>query len=384
MQTPTSSRKRNKPEDTEFKAQRDYFVERAGSHASKSVEKFNKRVLKAINGDKPTGHYISTFTATLQCKINNAWHTVERGDANTYLTFFQPLQFKDAEAILFLNKQAVDCTTSTTGWASTTGNNTKLSNVRVINSSVFMNLKSNSSMKMILEIYEVSGTSTASNLPETNFGDIWNGYAASTLNAGQPGTKIVGLPLVTAIRATINHVPAILQDFKVKKTVIKFQPGEEATHFIQGPKNYTMNSEKKILPDGSWPNWTLPGNGIKVMFRVISDINMGYYTDGTAPATSEENLNLSSLKYNIGHFNNTSLASTGGPGGILCEIIRNYTIESPDGFPPVPIGAPAALENFRPACVLLNNYNIMTSSATLQVMNMVPGTGTPGADPTRD
>lgn len=388
--TPQSKRQRSMSMDTEFQAITKRFKEAKLGSQSKAEKRFIKKVLKVVDGVKPTGQYISSFAVSLPLYLPNSWSCIERGDQDTYLTFFNPRQFKDAEAICFLQKVATDATTvANSGWKNETGNNTRLANVRVVNSSVYMNFKSNSSMKMILEIYEISGKSAVKLNEGENFRDVWNGYAGSTLSPGAAGSKVVILPVSTALNATIGQVPAILSDFNIKKTTIKFQPGEEASHFIQGPKNYTMNSSKKILADGTWPNWSLPGNGIKVMFRVTTDINMGYYVSGTPPVTSDTNLNVGA-RFNIAHWENTLTASDGGPGCIICDVKRHYTIEAPDGAPPqvaIPIGAPAGVpaeENFRPSCVIFNNYGFMTETPELSVMNMVPGTGTPGNDPSRN
>lgn len=387
--TPQSKRQRSMM-DTEFDAVTKRFKETTLGPASKAEKRFARKVLKVVDGVKPTGQYISSFTCSIPLYLPNSWSVIETGDKGTLLSFFQPLQFKDAEAICFLKKVATDATAvAGTGWNNETGNNTKLANVRVVNSSVYMNFKSNSSMKMILEIYEISGKSTLSYFESQPFNLVWAAYVAETLAAGAAGTNVVTGPIATCLKATISQVPSLLSDFNIKKTVIKFQPGEEASHFIQGPKNYTMNSSKKILSSGGWPNWSLPGNGIKVMFRVTTDINMAYYTQGVPPDTSDNNVNVGA-RFNIGHWENTLTASDGGPGCIIADITRHYTVEAPDGTPPaaaIPIGAPAGVpaeENFRPACVIFNNYGKMTENEHFRVMNMVPGTGTPGADPTRD
>jgi len=367
--------------DENFVAKRKMYTERATRTQSKAQKRFDKRVLKALEGDKVSGRYISSMTVSLPCYVANEWTTIETGDKSQVLNFFNPIQFKDAEAVIFLGKVGTNMTSAGNGYEVETGNNTRLAPVRVLDSSVYMSFKNNSTMKMILEVYEIQGDGCDAEVSSVLFKNFYNAYATQTLKAGAAGTDIITLPLLPTLHSNMNMVPSVLQDFKIKKTVMKFQPGEEQTHSIQGPRNYTQRTELKLLSTGGWANWTLPGNGIRVMFRVISDINMAFYSSGTPPGTSDNNVNIGN-SFNINHYPNTLTASGGGPGCIIGEIVRHYHIEQPDGA--VPTAAGGAVVNFQPAVVFLQDYGTMTDNGVLEVMNLVPGSGTPGAPVAHD
>jgi len=375
--TPTRpSRSMSMQVDENFDANQRTLREKRRFSETKQAKKFRSKVLKAVEGEKVSGRYISSFFISLSSKTINEWTTFEKGDLGTITNFFQPLQFKDAEGICFFGKVAEDATAvaPNDGWGTETNNNDKLATVRVLDSNVYMNFKSNSSMRMIVEIYEIQGDKNQpSTANDKNF----------IVNPGAPGTNIQTVPTVTGLHSTLSQQTALLQDFKIKRTVIKFNPGEEAQHFIQGPKNYEMHSSNKILQDGTWANWTYPNSGIHVMFRVISDINMAYYVEG-AGAGAYINQNLSPFAFNISHYPNT-IDFTGGAGTVNCEITRNYTIGQPEGSSIITIpGIPPTVNiaNFEPACVIYNNLPVMVAGYFVQTV--VPGSGTAGDDAPRD
>lgn len=364
--------------DIDFDAATRTHLERNQGGVSKATKRFQGKVLKALQGDKVSGEYISSYVTTLSSKTVNQWTVIEQGDRGSLPNFFQPLQFKDAQAIIFNNKVAAECTATApgAGYGTEVGNLTQLQPVRVLNSSAFFSFKSNSSMKMIVEMYEVQGvTNIASNGTGANFQSYWTSYSNVTLSAGAAGTDITVRPGFATLHSSISQIPALLSDFKVKRTVFKFNPGEEATHFIQGPKNYTMKPETKLKADGTWGNWTSPGNGIHVLFRVIADHNFGYHT-GVQPG-STANTNLANQEANIAHFKNTA-DIVSGCGTVNVEIVRKYKIEEPEGTPTTAFGT-----NFTPACVYLN-YLPTIIDTRLVVQTVVPGAGTAGNDPPRE
>ena len=379
MDTPnkTPKRKRMDMNDETFDAEVTTHFEKKQT-VNKKNKRFANQVMKVIDGEKVNGIYRSNFMATLPAANTNSWHTVERGDLGTVTDFFTPLQFKDAEGILFFNKVPTDATNNTNGWYIQANNNDKLANVRVKNSTVSMRFKSNSTMKMIVEIYEVQGESTLPT-PNATFAAYWNLYSSQTFKVLASVGKYTGTNTVNLLTSTVGDVKSLLSDFKVKKTVMKFEPGEEATHFIQGPRNYLMNCANKINYDGTWQEWTYPGSGIRVMFRIISDLNMMYYKDGVAePGGSEANINITGApKFNPGHWPNSNTALAGGPGAVMCEISRYYNIEQPEGTNNL------TSTNFQPAMMEYLNYAIMVQP-TATIQSVVPGSGTVGADPTRD
>jgi len=115
---------------------------RSGRKAKRS--RVERLVENALNGPKAIGTYKRVTPITLFQLVTNEWTTIERGDANQILSIFQPLQFKDAEAILFNNKAPASCTfgSVTSGWGDQTGNFDKLNNVNVKHSSVSLRFKS--------------------------------------------------------------------------------------------------------------------------------------------------------------------------------------------------------------------------------------------------
>lgn len=378
---PPSSHKRQRTDaGLDFSAILHSYKESKKGTVTKAQKRFTSKVLKVLDGDKVDGKYISIMTISLSLKTKNVWEVIEQGDLGQILSFFQPKQFLDAQAILFNKKGAFDATLTqpAVGWGSLTGNLTELQTVRVKDSTVFMSFKSNSTMKMILEIYEIQGESGLNLPPATLFSTIWNQYALNTLDDSTQTTNVVIRPLCTSLNAAITHLPALLQDYKIKKTVIKFQPGEEATHTMQGPKNYTMKPSNKIMSDGTYANWSTKGSGTHVMFRVTTDINMGYY-NGSGPIANSPNVNLQNNGYHIAHHANTILGTdtNGGPGGILCELKRYYKIEQPEGT-----RTDAQAINFQPTVCIFNNYGTLDTTG-LQVSNYVPGTNN-GQETTRN
>jgi len=379
--TPTKRRRMDIDEnDEDFHAQVKTHLEQKKSGQSKAAKRFASKVLKVVEGEKVQGVYTSSYMITLSSKTKDLWTMFEQGDQQQITSFFQPLQFKDAEAILFFNKSCLNTSFANVaiGWNNQTGNNDKLSTVRVIDSSVHFSFKSNSSMRMIVELYEIQGDKNLSTVTVSQkWADVWAAYAINTFHlGGAAGTGVIQAPVPTALHVSLGMVPQLLDDYKVKRTVFKFNPGEEAEYQIKGPKNYEMKSANKITGIGTdWNNWTFPGSGIRVMFRVISDINMAFYT-GAAPGTSTQNANLSNNAFNIGHYANTN-DNVSGVGSVNCEVTMRYKIDQPEG-------TTAAGLNFEPACVIYNDYATMTAGANLVIQTVVPGSGTAGADPPKD
>lgn len=185
-------------------------------------------------------------------------------DAGASMTYFTPLKILNAASVLFNQKTPARDPTVVTGnfslsttvasgapnVGSTTFPTTGPLTVRVINSYAVWRMKNVTQRTVIVKVYNcVPKLKFCQSGPLSVLYGTNENVDSSTVRRMMTGTPIpAGGTQSTAI---ITHpmfepkmLPAFNQAYKYSCTVMVIKPGEECTHSIQGPKNYTLDYAK--------------------------------------------------------------------------------------------------------------------------------------------
>lgn len=338
---------------------------------SKAFKKFEKKVMEVLKEDTPTGKY--THTSTLFLPVTSTpYATVEDKDmgdigsattgTESYLEFFSPRMFKDAEGVLFNGKLPSynSWTTTANAFPAVAGTNLVPSMVTKVNgSSAAFHFKNQSQRQLTLEMYICYGRGSAGTTPRQDLQDGFNAQGNILLYQAS------GSPSAEYFRnygVSLANVPSFHQQWECKKVVWEFEPGEEAWHIMKGPYAYKMDGSRKNDSNSlTAPSWMMPnssGCGCYVMFRLSSDVSLISSSTGTYATIPADLGSVRSRSNRIAvtrgaDFYSVGADGTSGAGGLAVVIQRHYNIELPEGFVP---SAPY------PGIVVWNGYGIPSGS----------------------
>lgn len=260
---------------------------------AKAYKSFSKKVRKIVNGDRPFGYHNITQFQTFPQVTTNQWTTYGGTDAGQNYEFFQPAQFKDAEAVCFNNKTPV-----LNGYQNTTvgiaGNFDTNSKTFVSDSYVDYKFVNTSQFPTFVEMYICSAK-------KGNRTGVLAGLAvnqhplANWENLGNQ-VDLVGDSLApTSLNSCAAQAVGMNANWDYKLVKMKLEPAQVVTHRIQGPKNYTFDASTKLVPgqingltDPVFTTFGNPGSGKVVFFRVITELALD---SGGTPAHTKHVLN---------------------------------------------------------------------------------------------
>lgn len=337
--SPTPNKRRNTNMDHEMhvgesrieKPEFDY-VNKKGRKISKGQQIFTNKVLNVLKEPSATGIYKHYQWVVLSAINVNAWSGEDADTLSNKLRFFTPALFKNAEGILFNGKVASNNETVTTIGAN--GNFPTAQICRINHSSANFYFKNLSQQKMIVEMYicygKAGGTDSFFNDWSTSLNGSGIVYRITGVSGfgGDPPTRAVGLG------TTPDGLMPLMDQWDVRKILMKFEPGEENYVKMQGPTNFNMNASKK-LQSSTFPELTPlfkdyneQGCGCLVSFRTITSVTILTSTTGTTAASS----NLAGNKFTLGHpVNRLNGTTATGLGGVLVRVEKIYGIEAPEG-----------------------------------------------------
>ena len=248
----------------------------------KAWKRFSTKVNKVIDKAQPYGYFNQVDIKRLDQDTINKWKVIKH---DKDLTFFQPGQFKDAEACCFNEKPI-----TATGWYDNSsvkpnGNFDTNNITHVIDSNVKFKFVNTSQHVTFVEMYICKAKKAATTNVTIAPGPLSEGKDpvelwGDTLNT----TSIRGNLLSDVTQAlTSSHYQSkqLNAMYDVKLVKFKFEPGQVQTHFMQGPKNYRMDGSKKQaagatnINDPVWQNYLNPGSGVFVFFRVLNEVTLG-------------------------------------------------------------------------------------------------------------
>lgn len=382
MMTPNSNRKRRRSDAVHVthdddKANMRSYKQHKPPVKSSATKRFEKKVLKVIDEPKAKGKYTQHCTMLLFHQINNRYSIFTQdagctgnGGALTSgaadLEFFTARQFKDAEGVLFNGK-----TSTLNSWATTTeaagGNFPAQIITSVHNSYAEFRFKNVSLHKSIVEMFICKGKSGAGAHPYTDWSGAIDAGQVFLAQGNLGGTYAASdAPTHPFIQLNPDMHP-MNEMWDIQKIVFKFEPGEDAYHRMEGPKNYLLNAGKKltgasVLGTPSFLSPAIKGCGTYVFFRIINDLTI------LVGATASSDINpVSSAAMAVGHPKNviTTLADPARvtkAGGIAVEIKRHYYLEAPEGVDV------ATMKNIYKIC---ENFPVLASPVDQQIDNDV-------------
>jgi len=243
-------------------------------------KRFRKKVEKVLDYDKPFGVYTYISDARLLQTTRDEWGLCVTDNNAKSFDQFTCLQFWDAASILFNEK------TMGNDWESNTsqgaGNNIRYKQpLHIINSYTAMEFKSTSSHVITVEMYICSPkgnaiTDTPATVANNSSNDYNNGYSyLNTSYAVTSGT----FDILRNEGSMCSMWTQLHKQFSVQKVVLKFNPGEHKRHFIQGPKNFTIDGSKYATDAGT----SLGTSRFQkqIFFRTINDPTVSGVNTGT-------------------------------------------------------------------------------------------------------
>lgn len=275
--------------------------------------------------EQASGVVMVTRFRSLRVNAVNAWEVATVDDRGLRFELFTPIKFKDAEAVCF-NGKALTAAGYNTSTLAVNGQH--LRDMCVANSRARFDFKNISQHTCTLEMYICSmkrdQTSSTFGFPENELNsalDMYSGNSSATLN-----TTLYTDPL--AIKTWTDV-------WNVKKVKIIMEPGETASHTMQGPRKYVMDTKRHLAlgnletePSPTWLTPSMVGNGYYVFFRMLNQITFLATNDvGTA-----SNLFMGSRKIYPGHPINFVPSTDGSlQGGVLIKLQEYYSMKAPLG-----------------------------------------------------
>jgi len=320
---------------------------------TKKQKRLARFIEKTVNGEDVTGVFKSVGTITIASNFTNQWSICTRDDMHQPLWFESPMQFKDAEAVLFNAKipRANSWFTTTEYTTPGDGYNFKtMSPTHILNSSTYFKFTNQSQQRMILEMYIFRAKSTF--IYGNNLEDAIKTYSNQSFRGrcypdGYGGSN--SLPFYY-LGGSFNDVPGLDDQFDIEKIGFRMDPGEMCGHVVKGPRNYTLKGETKTVTGASGNPWKTPyygpGNGYLVLFRTITDLAL-YSGGGTFAATNfndptdvlEDTTAFGKNRNLVANINvfplhpKNKVGTDANAGAIVCEYTRRYRVRAPEAAP---------------------------------------------------
>lgn len=318
-------RKRVRPAGQSYRAQKgsdtkdtaDVYVHRSVTPAEPSMaEKYN------LHKEQPNGVVLITRFRSARVAGINRWEVFGDDDSNLRFELFSPRKFKDAEAVSFLGKAL---TANGYGNASLAANGPTLRDVVVVNARARFDFKNVSQNTTTLEMYVCSmkrDQTYAGTYPQDDLAlalDMYDGNSSGTT-----GTSLYTDPL---------SVKTWTDMWNVRKVKIVMEPGETASHTMQGPSKYVMDARRHVIlgttaisDPPTWMNPEMQGNGFYVFFRMLNQISFLATTDAGTAA----NAKMGGRRIYPGHPLNTLPGTDGSlQGGVIIKLQEYYCIKCP-------------------------------------------------------
>jgi len=243
---------------------------RAVRTAPKVGYKFKKKVQAVNDYDKPYGEYIYVSDQQISQTERDDWAEYSTDNLGNYFAQFTPYQIWDAASVLFNAKAAVP------NWLfnvaqGVNGNVRYKQSLHVINSYTNFEFKSTSAHVVNIEMficYPKSNNPSDYAINLALASKNGTNYDYAYLNESDVVTAGT-YNLLTNQGTTAGMWGSLHREYKVVKVTLKFNPGEQKKHFLQGPKNMTIDGTK----------YTTSNNTLclhakfapQVFFRVIND-----------------------------------------------------------------------------------------------------------------
>jgi len=251
-------------------------------------KKFKRKVESVIDYGRPYGQYHYLSDQQLRQGTRDEYGYFSTDNNSIAFTHFTPYQIWDAASVCFNNKGLSNNPTADTAQGITHNVRYK-QEIHVINSYVKMDFKSTSSHVVNIEMYVCYPKSNA-NIENVDAAIVGSGAqinsAYSYLNTSNAVTSGTFSNF-----ANVCSTPAmwsqLYRDYKVTKTQFKFNPGEKKSHFLQGPKNFTVDGTM-IGDDTNTLNTTAKWSP-SVFFRVLNDATVNGVNTGTSATTCVSN-----------------------------------------------------------------------------------------------
>lgn len=291
----------------------------------------------------PSGHATVVRYCALRQVTANTWNVQQIDDHNQNLEFFTPRKFKDIEGRLFNGKTAAFNSYGNVTTAQL--NFPPGAPVFIAYSSVFFEFKNVSQHVTFVQMFICWGRNNKDG----------NASPVEAINAANDSYNHF-----SAIQCTnVGFNPLSNQVFnkmwRMQCLTFKFEPGEQATHNLLGPKRYVMHGLEHCAPgtiptlttDPSWFQPEIAGNGCRIFFRTL---NQGTLVSGTTGDTN------SNFGVPAGFQHPPHLAPTGAGalcGGVVVKMSEYYIMKP---------GENVAVANVLPARILDNWFQSYTGT----------------------
>lgn len=243
---------------------------RAMNGRPKVGRKFKTKVEKVLDYGKPWGEYTYFSDQRLWQSVKDEYNFIENDNNGKKFDQFHPIQFWDAASVLFNEKALSNDWEANTSQGAT--NNIRYKQpLHVINSYTKFEFKSTSSHIVNVEMYICTPKGNViSEYPGSCVTDSKNDvnnayYYLNPAFAPTAGT----FDIARNEGSTSAMWSELYRQFTVVKVLFKFNPGEHKTHFLQGPKNFTIDGTKYANEAGT--NLQTARFQRQIFFRVIND-----------------------------------------------------------------------------------------------------------------
>lgn len=224
--------------------------------------KFQRKVLTAVDKEKPFGHVTKVWTFTMSQPTLNKWEIYTKtGSGNPDFEFFTPRKYMDALSVAFNGKIL-----NTNGYLSNTNNFASQTPMRIKGSYLKLYFRNTSQHKARIQLFFCYGKQdNSTSLPTVE----WPSLIGTAVDGNENNLTLYG--------SEPWHNPVISKFWNVKKTEIILDMGQEQTHFMKGLSNMTMNLSNHIEAGTGTltnPTWLPPnnkGNGCYLFLRYINE-----------------------------------------------------------------------------------------------------------------
>lgn len=298
----------------------------AAKHVKKhTIPKNPKPNFYTATEGQAKGHYRKTGFVSLSQKTGNTYYSTNALDSAGLIAtnYFTPQKFKDAEAVCFNSKAATigGHTVVTVGAANNFQHN---QNTYVAASRVTFNFRNVTQHSCTVEMFICFGKDETTGTAVNPFDDF---NAGLDMYLGNIGTATVATPGIPA-----ESVIPFMKIWDTTLVTFKFEPGEKASHVLQGPYKYVMDGMSHVeygtVSGNPGPAWLTPqvqGNGCVVWFRMINDITV------VVGSTGDANGNMANKIMGVAHPINQVTAAGVAQGAVICQIVEDYYMRAPTG-----------------------------------------------------
>lgn len=293
-------------------ATKDYFP--SGFYQEITVGKFT------FNGDQQVVYNCPPFPTATRTGVSSD------GMSSCHFT---PTQILDAASILWNNK-----TPSQTKTVNDAGNfNPEQAKIEIRNCFSMIKLKNNT--QRLANLIMCIGDPKSTKSTTQNFLDTWTNSLIADSTTGPSGPNVQDISTNTLYNAPGLN-PSVRAEYKISRTKIKLEPGQEFNFHMQGPQNETLHM-KKFYRGGTYQNQS---SKYTRQLIIIAYPDMLGCADSTVHRTGSATTTTPGILVECSQYYNLTMPDTAGwdntvgvlPATVTLEMrrpayaIRNFTI----------------------------------------------------------